>query len=465
MPEPAFDAEAFRALGHRVVDLLADHVAATAGRDQPVLHFREPAELLASLPEPGGPGGADLAQLVVRLCADSNRLHHPRYVGHQVCPPPPELCLMEAATALLNNGMAIYEMGPLQTAMEVRALQWLARRLGLAPGADGLLTSGGSLGNLTALLAARQRVAQRPGAAGGPLCLLASDQAHYSIDRAARVLGLGADAVVPVPTDARHRIRAELVPALAARARAAGRTPFALVANAGTTATGAFDPLDRLADVCAALDLWLHVDGAHGAAFALAPSVRDRLRGLDRADSLVIDAHKMLQVPALVTAVLFRRGADATAAFAQDAPYLFAAQDDAWYDRGRRTLECTKRGLGPALYTAVAVLGEPALVANLEHCAGLARALAGRVAAAPDFELAVEPECNIVCFRHTAAGDRDLDGHNRAIRARLLAEGKFYVVQTVLPPRGLFLRCTLINPRTTVADLDALLARIQSLAG
>jgi len=464
-PADPFDPAAFRAFGHRAIDLLADHLEATARRQDPVLALRAPADQLAAVPPPDPRGGADPQALLRRLLAESNHLHDPRYVGHQVCPPLPQLALFEAANAILNNGMAVYEMGPIQTAMELRCVQWLADRLGMPPGHDGVLTSGGSLGNLTALLAARQRMTGDAWRRGGArFCVLASEQAHYCIDRALRILGQGDHGVVPVPVDAEFRMRADLLPDLAAAARQRGDTPIAVVASACTTATGAFDPLDAIADQCQRLGLWLHVDGAHGASYVLSQVVRAELRGIGRADSVVWDAHKMLQVPALVTGVLFRDGADGAATFAQAASYLFTQRAaEEWWNRGHRTLECTKRGLGVLLYAALATVGEAALARELDRGVALARAFAARIAASADFELAVRPQCNIVCFRHRPAGAQDLDAHNAELRRRMLADGAFYLVQTALP-RGLFLRTTLINPRTTAADLDALLDRLRALA-
>ena len=147
-----------------------------------------------------GRGGMDIADLARRILANSNRLHDPRYVGHQVAVPRPELALLEGLNALLNNGMAVYEMGPIQTAMELRALQWMAQKLGMPASADGVMTSGGSLGNLTALLAARQRKVDAWNLGGDRFCVLASSQAHYCIDRATRILGWGEGGVVSVQT-------------------------------------------------------------------------------------------------------------------------------------------------------------------------------------------------------------------------------------------------------------------------
>ncbi len=466
MATDPFDPAAFRALGHQIIDLLTDHLAATATGLGKVLDLPPPDQRLASVAELDGRGGNDPVHWVKRLLAESNHLHDPRYMGHQVSAPLPMLALFEAVGALLNNGMAVYEMGPVQTAMELRALQWMARVLGMPAASDGVMTSGGSLGNLTALLAARQRHGDAWQKGGHDFCVLASEQAHYCVDRACRILGLSDQGLVTIPVDAQFRMRHELLPAAIEQARRNGRTPIAVVASACSTATGSFDPINAIADVCQQHDLWLHVDGAHGAAYALSPSLRPLLAGIERADSVVFDAHKMLQTPALVTGVLFRSAASCAAVFTQQASYLFAKKAEVeWWNRGHRTIECTKRAMGVLLYVAVAVLGEDRLRQDLERGVALARALAARVRGDAAFELAVEPQCNIVCFRHRPrdiAGSA-LDAHNASIRVRLLAEGTFYIVQTTLP-QGVFLRTTLMNPRTTEADLDAMLAAVRSAA-
>src|SRR6266545_663140 len=163
--------------------------------------------------------------------------------------------------------MAIYEMGPSTTAIERNLVQWFAARLGFPAGADGVLTSGGSIGNLTALLAARQAVAgfdvwDRGAHAGPPLCVLASQQTHYCVLRSTQIMGWGRDGVVPVAVDSRFRLDPAMLPAALDAAHRAGRKVVAVVASAGSTTTGAFDPLDAIADFCAAKGLWLHVDGA-----------------------------------------------------------------------------------------------------------------------------------------------------------------------------------------------------------
>ncbi|MBK9032685.1 MAG: pyridoxal-dependent decarboxylase [Myxococcales bacterium] len=469
----AYDAERFRADGHRVIDRLADHLAtAVAGDDAPVLPWQPPAQAIAAWPsEFDDEPSADLVTTVEQTLATSIRLHHPRVLGHQVPPPVPGAALVDALAALLNNGMAVYEMGGAATPHELAVVGWMARTLGLPASAGGLLTSGGSLGNLTALLAARQARAGHDvwtdgSHAGPPLAVLVADTAHYSIDRAVRVLGWGAGGAVAVAVDARYRLRPDDLARAHAAAIAAGRHPIAVVASAGSTATGAYDPLPAIADFCASAGLWLHVDGAHGAAAALAPRHAHLVRGIERADSIVWDAHKLLAMPALCTAVLYRDGEHAYGAFAQEASYLFARERQ-WWNLGLRTLECTKRMMGTIFYASLRAYGVGFFRDYVERVFALAQALAARLTAADDFELALAPDANIVCFRYRPPGGPppgpELDQLQATVRARGRDRGHYYFLDTQLGGAR-WLRTTVMNPLTTAVELDGLLATIRASA-
>jgi len=474
----AYDAGTFRENGHRLVDLLADYLArATAGGGMPVLPWKEPDACLAAwpaaFPEDPDPSPGALADLVARVVDGSTHLHHPRFVGHQVTAPLPAAALAEFAAALLNNSMAVYEMGPVSTAMERAVVGWMAERIGFSGAAGGVLTSGGSAGNLTALLAARQARAGfdawTDGTSGGtPLAVLASGQTHYCVQRAVQIMGWGAGGAVAVPVDGRYRMRADALERALDDATGAGRRVIAVVASAASTSTGAYDPLEPIADFCERHGLWLHVDGAHGAAAALSPEYRHFVAGIERADSVVWDAHKMMLMPALVTAVLFRDGSRSYEAFAQQAAYLFSESDPAeeWYNLATRTLECTKRMMSLKLYLALSVSGTRMFGDYVTAMYGLARRFAARIAASPDFELAVEPESNIVCFRWVGDGSglpEDLDALQDAIRRRVVAGGGYYLVRTALPD-GVYLRVTIINPSTTDGDLEALPDAVRAAA-
>ncbi len=405
------------------------------------------------------------ATLIDRVLADSTHLHHPHFIGHQVTAPLPLAALAEHVSALLNNGMAVFEMGPAATAMEQALVRFFAQQFGFPAQSDGLLTSGGSAGNLTALLAARQARAgfdvwHNGAHSGPPLAVLVSDQAHYCVARSVALMGWGEGGARAVASDQRYQTDPQALGKALDAAHRAGRRTVAVVVNACSTATGSFDPIEPIADFCARQGLWLHVDAAHGGAAILSPKYRSLLAGIERADSLVLDFHKMLLMPALATLVLFRDRRDAHAAFEQHASYLFA--DDAphapSHDLGRRTLECTKRMAALPMYLSLASYGTAFFGDYVSQCFDLARSFATLIHASPDFELAVEPQANIVCFRYAPEGTpRDrLDALQMSIRRRVIESGAFYLVQAGLR-EGLFLRVTLINPLTTIEDLAALL--------
>jgi len=465
----AYDPETFRTLGHQTVDALADHLARAQARELPVLPWREPADSLLAWPPDFSPeGGADPLTLINRVLEQSHHLQHPRYVGHQCSAPLPLAAVLAPVADLLNNGTAVYEMGPVSTAMEHSLVQWLCGRVGFDPArAGGVLTHGGSAGNLTALLAARQATSPNDVWEEGypspmDLCMMASDQTHYSVRRSAQILGLGGRNVIPVATDGRLRMRPDALAAALDEAAARGRRVLAVVASAGSTASGAIDPLEAIADLCEARGLWLHVDGAHSGAFVVSDRLRPALAGIERAHSVVIDAHKMLMMPSLATAVLFRDEGHSFETFSQQASYLFdrSARQE-WYNLGHRTLECTKRFLSLDLYVALKVKGTAFFAAYLERMVDLAAQFARAIQARPGWELLTPPESNIVCFRYAPEGMPDPDAAQVRIREAIIQEGSFFIVKTQVRGRT-WLRTTIINPLTTFADLEALLARIEA---
>ena len=462
----AFDPESFRATGHRLVDQLADYLGvALVDPNLPVLPWKTPEAMLKQWPGnfPELPGGT-IEEILARVVREANHLHSPRYIGHQVSAPLPAAALCDLTASLLNNGMAVYEMGPSGTAIERGIIRWMAGRLGMSESADGVLTSGGSVGNLTAMLAARE--AKRELLGDRTPAILASEQLHYSVARTATIMGWGSSAIEAVPVDASYRMRPECLEEGLKRARNRGRHAIAVAANACCTATGTFDPLEPIAEFCRKHDLWLHVDAAHGGPACLSEKYRHLLKGIDQADSVVWDAHKMMMMPALVTAVIFRDGNDSYAAFNDKASYLFERDPhEEWYNISRRTLECTKRMLCLKLYACLQAYGTAMFGDFVTHTYDLARRFAEMLGDAPDFEVPVAPESNILCFRYVPAGGGDLDALQVRIRERLRDEGRFYIVKTELGG-ATYLRVTIINPFTTEEHLRLLMDELRgSFAG
>jgi L-2,4-diaminobutyrate decarboxylase len=497
----AYDPQLLKAAGHRLAEALAAHLAGAEHAEGVVLPWVDPSENIGIAADilRGADGGrprtldldaADVT-LVGGLCCpvDGNidrvadrftglvratlgrglNLHDPRYIGHQVPAPIPIAGLFDAIGSVTNQVMAIYEMGPWSTAVEQAMIRELGTIIGWRPGTfAGTVTHGGSLANLTALLTARNVALGEVwelglGRDGSPPVLLANADAHYSVARAAGILGLGSRQIVRVGLDGRGRMAPQQLDKELERLRSEGRPIVAVAAGACATPIGAFDPLDDIADVCQRHGVWLHVDAAHGGAAALSSRYRHLVNGLERADSVTMDAHKMLFVPALCAFVFYRDKSHRFEAFRQDAPYLFdpAAPGLAEYDSGMKTVECTKRAAAFGLWGVWSLFGRQLFADLVDVTFAMGRIFYEKLSAAEDFESLHEPECNIVVFRHVPAGMRDatpdrLGTFQLDLRRRLIESGEFYIVPIKRDGVGA-LRVTIMNPLTTPDRLDQLM--------
>lgn len=461
-------ATSFREFGHQLIDQLADHLEAVHRRELPVNRWTPPEAMYdfwkTQLDHP-----TDASTFVDRVLEQSIQVHHPAYVGHQVSAPVPETALMSLLSALLNNGGAIYEMGAVSTAMERILCERMAAQCGLPDTAGGFLTSGGTLANLTALLCARRHHSPADVWQRGhdqPLAILVNEQAHYCVDRAARIMGFGAAGVRKVPATANFSMNTDALPAIYAQTRSEGYHVVAVVGSACTTATGSYDDLSAIADFCGAHGLWFHVDGAHGGAAVFSQKYRPLVRGIERANSIVVDGHKMMGAPALTTFLLFRDEQDSFRTFAQDAQYLWEANErPEWYNLGKRTLECTKLMMSLRLFYLWQQRGPSFFEQHLNRLYDLGQSFARLVQSHSAFELALPPQTNIVCFRYATPvlTEEKLSDLNAQIRQTMLERGSYYLVQTDLYGTR-WLRVTLMNERTTVADLEKLLEELDGVA-
>lgn len=457
----AWHPERFRQEGHRLVDALAEHLRATHEGNIPAYPGIGAEEMLRQWPSQFDPNGShQFEDLVSRYLAGSTQLHSPNYVGHQVATPAPVFALAHLVSAFANQSGAVYEMSPSATAIERHVVAWMAACLGFGPDADGFLVNGGAIGNLTSLLAAR--TAMRHGFPEAQPAVLVSEQAHYCVARAAEILGLDRRAVISVPVDRYHRMNVDGLKACKRQAEADGFAVMAVAASACSTSAGAYDPIEAIADFCETHRLWMHVDGAHGASAVLSSKYRELAAGIERADSVVWDIHKMMLAPALATGVFFRRGKEALAGLSQKAAYLLD-EGNARFDGAQRSIECTRPALAVPIYLALNTLGTDVFGEFVTTMYDRARWFAGLLNRTDEFEVAVPPESNIVCFRYAPfrdpASNNDLQ---RRIREALLDDGEFYIVQTELNGT-VFLRTTLMNPLTTEEVLRKLVARISLL--
>jgi L-2,4-diaminobutyrate decarboxylase len=449
----------------------------SASGDLRVVHQLPMREIVKELDlqahlEKGALGGDALAEFFRRYLSLTVRLHHPGSLAHQVAAPHPAAALATLVEGFTNNPMAIYEMGPAAASIEVFVVDWLLSKVGWtgaldgapdeqgASGAGGVLTHGGSLANLTALVAARSRFDSTAWTKGcrGDLALVASEDCHYSVARAAGIMGIGEENVYAWTVGPSRNATSEEIGKALDRACAGKKRPFALVANACSTATGRYEPLREIAGICRERGIWLHVDGAHGASALLSSKHRWRLDGVDLADSLTWDAHKLLRTPGLCTALLVRDARALDAAFHQDASYLFHSKQQPGFDSLHRTVECTKAALGLRLFTVLAALGERGLAAYVERQFDLTAEAYRLFCGMPGLECPVEPQCNILCFR--VAGD---DAVQLRVRDKLLADGDFHLSTAVVGNRR-YLRIVVMSPETKLADLRRLAVRALELA-
>jgi aromatic-L-amino-acid decarboxylase len=346
--------------------------------------------------------------------------------------------------------------------IEEQALRWVADFVGF-PLAEGAFTSGGMTSNLTALLAARERAlpgARYDGVGGRAAAVYCSDEAHHSIVRAVEACGLGSRAVRRIPLDGARRMDPAALARALERDAADGVAPVAVVATAGTTLTGAVDPIGAIADVCAEHGAWLHVDGAYGLPAAAAPSAAPLFAGLERADSATLDAHKWLGVQKSCSVVLLREAGRLEAAFGHEERYMLHEGDIA--NPVDRTLEYSRPLRSLRLWMAFRAHGAAQFRTWIEGTLANARRLAELVAETAHFELLHEPMLSTVCFRHAPPGVEDLDAHNVRLARAMQRDGRIFLAPAAVDGRAC-LRACFVNFRTTPAEVPLVLAVAEEL--
>jgi aromatic-L-amino-acid decarboxylase len=344
------------------------------------------------------------------------------------------------------------------TLLENQAIGWLAEFLGF-PATAGSFTSGGTISNITALAAARERAlpgTRATGMGGHRVALYCSAEAHYSVTRAAELLGIGRDHVRPIPIDRDRRMSALALARILDDDIASGITPIAVVATTGTTLTGAVDPIDEIADVCEPRGVWLHIDGAYGLPAAAAVASAHLFRGLDRVDSLSVDAHKWMFVPKACSAVLVRRTADLATAFSHNEAYI--PHDDDTLNAVDVTLEYSRPLRALKLWLALRVHGAQAFREAIGENLRQAQLLYDLASAHPDFlTLPARPQLSIVPIRHAPPGCADISAHNEALCRAMQSDGRVYISPAVIDD-AIWLRPCFTNFRTTEEDVRVTLA-------
>ncbi len=453
-----FDPDEMRAIGHRTVDALVDAIASI--ESQPVLRRVSAPELRARLDGPPPAAGRPYDDVLAQVFADVVPYSaHVGAGGYMAFIPgfptwPSAMGDLIASALMLDACWWVGGAGGSQ--LELTVLRWFAEWLGYPETASGILVSGGSAANMTALACARERLV---GAMRDDLVVYVSSQSHSSIARAARALGFRPGQVRVLPVDRSHRLRVDVLEQAIAADRAAGRLPLAVCANAGATNTGAVDPLDQLADACAAHNVWLHVDGAYGAFAALTERGRETLRGIGRADSITLDPHKWLFQPFECGAILVREPEGLRRAFEITPDYLrdISAQEEVNFsDRG---LQLTRFCRSLKVWMSIQTFGLDAFRAAVDGALDLAQEAAARVQASDELELLAPVDLSVVALRRRPPGETDerrLDAINLALVAAVEQTGEALVSSTRLFGRTAIRMCVL-NPTTTASHVHRVL--------
>ncbi len=476
----AMDAATFRELGHRLVDQVADFLESLprgpVTHDQSPSAVREALGLTGPLPE-AGMDPAPLLEQTAQLLFDHSLVNgHPRFFGYITAPPAPIGILGDFLAAAVNPNVGAWTLAPAATEIEAQTVRWLAALIGYPLDCGGLLVSGGNMANIVCFLAARAAKAgwdvREQGVAGGAgrrLRVYGSAETHTWIQKAADLAGLGTASVRWIPTDAGLRMDVTALRRHIDADVAAGDVPCLVVGTAGSTGTGAVDPLPDIAAVCREYGIWFHVDGAYGGFAATLPDASDDLCGVRLADSIAVDPHKWLYAPLEAGCALVRDAAALRAAFAYHPPYYHFDEHATNYvdygpqnSRGFRALK---------VWLALRHVGAAGYRTMIAEDIRLSRAMADAVDRHAELQLTTQ-NLSITTFRYVPrdlqkktgepAIERHLDALNRELLDRLQRGGEAFVSNAIVHGRYV-LRACIVNFHTTRADVEAvpeLVARI-----
>jgi aromatic-L-amino-acid decarboxylase len=461
-------ADEIRDWGNSVIQLMIDYVRSL--RDRGVYRHMSSRRIRNRLDAALPTKGSDFDDLLNVFREDiipfSRQNAHPRMFGYVQSPGTPISAFADLLASTLNANLTVWRSAPAPVELERLTIDWVRQILGFNAEAGGLFVSGGSMANFAAIAAARQTKDDSL----GRLRLYTSSETHFSVAKAAALLGIGRKNVRLVAVDERFKIRVDDLVAKITADLAAGYVPFCVVANAGTVNTGAVDPLMDVREVADRFQLWMHVDGSYGAFGVLAGSARKLFDGMERADSVALDPHKWLYLPVDVGCVIYRDPEIARAAFAHEAEYtrIIGQEADEAFAFWNYGPELSRRFRALKVWMLLKGVGLDSLGEAIESNLACARYLESMVQASDDFEMAAAVELSIFCFRHVPAQLRNqspkaIDAFNEHLLIALQRDGSSYLSNATLGGRFALRGCVL-NYRTTLRDMEILLDDLRRVA-
>ncbi|MFC2030859.1 pyridoxal phosphate-dependent decarboxylase family protein [Chloroflexota bacterium] len=467
MTELLFDPEMHRRAGRLLGEFLANYEVDLYGR--PVMPDIDRQAIRAILDEPLPVEGKSIDELFSEftdvIVPNSTQVAHPRFLPYVQPTPNGIAAFADALASTLNQNCNLWTLSPAANAIEQRVVGWFHELFAFPEGSGGIMTSGGSMANLTALAVARDSHlgsrARELGLQGdtAPLVLYASQEVHNSIDKAAAILGIGLQFVRHVPCDEAQRMRMDRLKEMVSHDRAKGLSPFCVVGSAGTVTTGAIDPLTELADYCGEEDLWLHIDGAFGALAVLSDRLRSRLQPAGRAHSLSLDPHKLLFSPLEAGCILVRNAQDLRTTYSFVPSYLSMASDPDLLNYAEYGPQLSRSFKALKVWWSLRAFGQRAYSDTIDRLLDLAQYMGERADAEPDLELMAPVGLTAVCVRCRALDD----DQNERVLTRLVSGGQAFLGRARVKDR-FCLRACFMNLRTRPEDVDLILDEILRLA-
>ncbi|MHB8396357.1 MAG: pyridoxal phosphate-dependent decarboxylase family protein [Thermoplasmataceae archaeon] len=412
-------------------------------------------------------GAVDYIRTVM---SGSMQVAHPRFFGHMDSGPLFVSVLSDWVASALNQNMLNPELSPVASRIDYDLIRWLLTSIGCSDG-EGALVSGGTMSNFTALLLSLHHVSKGRFRQEGFYSLsrrpvvFSSSEAHYSVSKIASAAGIGEQGLIKVPTDKQFRMDAGILEQEIVKAENLGKLPLMVVATAGTTSTGNVDPIFEVAKICREHGVWLHVDAAHGGGALFSPRVRVAFSGIENADSVTIDPHKWLMQPKSIGVILTRHKGMLNDLFGHEAPYLHGDISKAIPNWGSMGFQGSRRFDSLKLWVTRLYLGDNGLAGIIDKSIELVSEWKLMLSESEGFEIAHEPDLNILCFRYKPKGldENEVDFLNDSIQKEVMKSGKGYVSSTTLRNHR-WLRSVFINPTTTLNDLRAVREEIERVA-
>ena len=467
MSELLFDPETHRKVWRLLGELLANYEVDLSNR--PVFPKIDREAMREILNEPLPEEGRSIEELLQEfsnvIVPNSTHVAHPRFLSYVLPSPNGISAFADALASAINQSCSLWTLSPAANVIEQKVISWFHELFSFPKGSGGIITSGGSMANLTALAVARDKYlgneARKEGlqSVTSPIVLYVSEEVHSSIDKAATILGLGLNNVRHIPCDDSFRMRIDLLKESVLRDRSEGLSPFCVVGSAGTVTTGAIDPLDKLADYCEDENLWLHIDGAYGALAILSSRLFTQLLPAGRANSLSLDPHKFLFNSLEAGCILVRDAEDLRSSYSHISSYLSMVSDPDFLNYAEYGPQLSRSFKALKVWWSLRAYGRKTYAKAIDDLFNLASYMGERIQVVPELELMAPVGFNAVCVRC-----RNLnDSQNERVLARLVSEGIAFLGRAKV--KGLFcLRACFMNLRTTRDDVDLIIDEIVRLA-